>query len=164
MLSPKSPRQFLIAAMLSLGVTAPTTSYAFLDALKKNMESLGNQLGTTSGQKAQAGSGSQPAQGSVDAICSRVLGAPYEGTFPPGVSAEELVAKYFNVTVDLGQKLRDGISIIRPGVMPNIEHMLRDLNDTDVRRLGEAVVTAEYPREVLDATLRADYAALARQA
>lgn len=137
---PKFPRQFLIAAILSLGVTVPITSYAFLDALKKNMESLGSQLGPASGQKAQAGSGSQQAQGSVDAICSRVLGAPYEGTFPPGVSAEELVAKYFNVTVDLGQKLRDGISAIRPGVMPNMEHMLRDLNDTDVRRLGEAFV------------------------
>jgi hypothetical protein len=137
---PKFPRQFLIAAILSLGVTAPINSYAFLDALKKNIESLGSQLGPASGQKAQAGSGSQPAQGSVDAICARVLGAPYEGTFPPGVSAEELVAKHFNVTVDLGQKLRDGISAIRPGVMPNMEHMLRDLNDTDVRRLGEAFV------------------------
>lgn len=31
-----------------------------------------------------------------------------------------------------------------------------------LKRLGEAVVTADYPREILDATLRTDYAALAR--
>lgn len=141
MFTTKVFRKPFVGTLFAAVAFTPVTSYAFLDALKKNIESLGSQMGAPQGQTAASGAGIQkPAQGSVDAICSRVLGAPYEGTFPAGVSAEELVGKYFNVTIDLGQKLREGISVIRPSAMPNMDHMLRDLNDTEVRRLGEAFV------------------------
>ena len=69
---------------------------------------------------------------------------------------------------------RAGLPLVPPAQMGPEEflrHMAVDKKVLDgqlrlvlLRRLGEAVVTAEYPREVLDATLRADYAALARQA
>jgi hypothetical protein len=141
MLVTKNFRKPFLGTLVAAATFTPAMSYAFLDALKKNIESLGGKTSAPSGQTSIAGSSNQkPAQGSVDAICSRVLGPPYEGKFPPGVSAEDLVGRYFNVTVDLGLKLRQGISVIRPGAMPNMEHMLRDLNDMEARRLGEAFV------------------------
>ena len=129
---------FLSVVTGSVIALVSPSSYAFLDALKKNMDKLGSQI-QAPGQAKNPGSAS-PKEGSVDAVCSRVLGPPYQGTFPPGTSAEEFVGKFFNVTVDLGQKLREGISVLRVGAMPNIEHMVRDIHDQEIRRLGEAFV------------------------
>lgn len=140
MLSAKFTHLFLVGTLLATGISLPVKSHAFFDKLKKSMESLGGQLGAIPGQKTQADSGTQPLEGTVEAVCWMKFGPPYSGTFPPGLSAEGLVAKYFHVTVDLGQKLRDGISVIRLGAMPNMEHMLRDLNDREVERLGQAFV------------------------
>jgi hypothetical protein len=126
----------LIVGVLVASISTP--SYAFLDALKKNMDKLGSQI-QGPGQAKSAGAGA-PKEGSVDAVCSRVLGPPYQGTLPAGTSAEELVGKFFNVSVDLGQKLREGISVLHVGSMPNIEHMVRDIHDQEIRRLGEAFI------------------------
>ncbi len=68
---------------------------------------------------------------------------------------------------------RAGLPVVPPGGMgPEhfLEHMAVDKKVLDgqlrlvlLKRLGEAVITADYPRDVLDATLRADYRALAAQ-
>ena len=65
-----------------------------------------------------------------------------------------------------------GLPVVPPQDMTPaqfLEHMAVDKKVLDgqlrlvlLRRLGEAVVTADYPREILDATLRSDYAALAQ--
>lgn len=70
--------------------------------------------------------------------------------------------------------LRAGLPVVPPqemGVEEFLRHMAVDKKVLDgqlrlvlLRQLGEAVVTADYPREVLEATLRTDYAALVRQA
>ena len=79
------------------------------------------------------------------------------------------------------RKLRDeigvqlqaaGLPVVPPQDMTPaqfLEHMAVDKKVLDgqlrlvlLKRLGEAVVTADYPREILDATLRSDYAALAQ--
>lgn len=64
-----------------------------------------------------------------------------------------------------------GLPVVPPQDMTPaqfLEHMAVDKKVLDgqlrlvlLKRLGEAVVTADYPREILDATLRSDYAALA---
>ena len=69
---------------------------------------------------------------------------------------------------------RAGLPLVPPAEMgPEdfLRHMAVDKKVLDgqlrlvlLRQLGEAVVTADYPREVLEATLRTDYAALVRQA
>ncbi len=69
---------------------------------------------------------------------------------------------------------RAGLPLVPPAEMGPEEflrHMAVDKKVLDgqlrlvlLRQLGEAVVTADYPREVLEATLRTDYAALVRQA
>ncbi len=69
--------------------------------------------------------------------------------------------------------LRAGLPVVPPQEMDAeafLRHMAVDKKVLDgrmrlvlLRQLGEAVVTAEYPREVLDATLRTDYAALVDQ-
>lgn len=69
---------------------------------------------------------------------------------------------------------RAGLPLVPPAEMGAAEflrHMAVDKKVLDgqlrlvlLRQLGDAVVTADYPREALEATLRADYAALARQA
>ena len=69
--------------------------------------------------------------------------------------------------------LRAGLPVVPPREMDEdafLRHMAVDKKVLDGRlrlvllhRLGEAVVTADYPREVLEATLRTDYAALVRQ-
>jgi len=69
---------------------------------------------------------------------------------------------------------RAGLPLVPPkemGPEEFLRHMAVDKKVLDgqlrlvlLRQLGEAVVTADYPREVLEATLRADYAALVRQA
>lgn len=66
-----------------------------------------------------------------------------------------------------------GLPVVPPKVMTPehfLEHMAVDKKVLDgqlrlvlLRQLGEAVVTSEYPREILSATLSADYAALAEQ-
>ena len=68
---------------------------------------------------------------------------------------------------------RAGLPVIPPQAMGPAEflrHMAVDKKVLDgqlrlvlLHRLGEAVVTADYPREILEATLRTDYAALVRQ-
>lgn len=68
---------------------------------------------------------------------------------------------------------RAGLPVVPPGGMgPEhfLEHMAVDKKVLDgqlrlvlLNRPGEAVITADYPRDVLDATLRADYRALAAQ-
>ena len=65
-----------------------------------------------------------------------------------------------------------GLPVVPPEDMTPeqfLEHMAVDKKVLDgqlrlvlLRHLGEAVVTADYPREILDATLRSDYAALAQ--
>ena len=65
-----------------------------------------------------------------------------------------------------------GLPVVPPRDMTPaqfLEHMAVDKKVLDgqlrlvlLKRLGEAVVTADYPREILDATLRSDYAALAQ--
>ncbi|RIA34706.1 3-dehydroquinate synthase [Ectopseudomonas oleovorans] len=65
-----------------------------------------------------------------------------------------------------------GLPIVPPQDMTPeqfLEHMAVDKKVLDgqlrlvlLKRLGEAVVTADYPREILDATLRSDYVALAQ--
>ncbi|CAD5375403.1 3-dehydroquinate synthase [Pseudomonas sp. OF001] len=69
---------------------------------------------------------------------------------------------------------RAGLPLVPPAEMGPEEflrHMAVDKKVLDgqlrlvlLRQLGDAVVTADYPREVLEATLRTDYAALVRQA
>ncbi|MCQ4346343.1 3-dehydroquinate synthase [Pseudomonas stutzeri] len=69
---------------------------------------------------------------------------------------------------------RAGLPLVPPAEMGPEEflrHMAVDKKVLDgqlrlvlLQRLGEAVVTADYPREALEATLRTDYAALVRQA
>ncbi len=64
-----------------------------------------------------------------------------------------------------------GLPVVPPQDMTPaqfLEHMAVDKKVLDgqlrlvlLKRLGEAVVTADYPREILDATLRSDYVALA---
>lgn len=66
-----------------------------------------------------------------------------------------------------------GLPVVPPKEMTPehfLEHMAVDKKVLDgqlrlvlVRRLGEAVVTSEFPREILNATLSADYAALVDQ-
>src|SRR5690606_8135531 len=66
--------------------------------------------------------------------------------------------------------LRAGLPVVPPSEMrPDdfLEHMAVDKKVLDgrlrlvlLRQLGEAVITDDFPREVLDATLRADYRAL----
>ncbi|WP_263143845.1 3-dehydroquinate synthase [Pseudomonas sp. RIT-PI-AD] len=68
---------------------------------------------------------------------------------------------------------RAGLPVVPPeGMLPEhfLEHMAVDKKVLDGRlrlvllnRMGDAVVTADYPRDVLDATLRADYRTLAAQ-
>ena len=68
---------------------------------------------------------------------------------------------------------RAGLPVMPPeGMSPEdfLEHMAVDKKVLDgrlrlvlLRRLGEAVITDDFPREVLDATLRADYRALVAQ-
>ncbi|SFO73818.1 3-dehydroquinate synthase [Ectopseudomonas composti] len=63
-----------------------------------------------------------------------------------------------------------GLPVVPPQDMTPeqfLEHMAVDKKVLDgqlrlvlLKRLGEAVVTSDYPREILDATLRSDYAAL----
>lgn len=65
-----------------------------------------------------------------------------------------------------------GLPVVPPQDMSPeqfLEHMAVDKKVLDgqmrlvlLRHLGEAVVTADYPREILDATLRSDYRALAQ--
>lgn len=65
-----------------------------------------------------------------------------------------------------------GLPVVPPQDMTPerfLEHMAVDKKVLDgqlrlvlLKRLGEAVVTADYPREILDATLRSDYVALAQ--
>ncbi|GIZ12795.1 3-dehydroquinate synthase [Pseudomonas sp. NCCP-436] len=65
-----------------------------------------------------------------------------------------------------------GLPVVPPqdmGPEQFLEHMAVDKKVLDgqmrlvlLRHLGEAVVTADYPREILDATLRSDYRALAQ--
>jgi 3-dehydroquinate synthase len=62
-----------------------------------------------------------------------------------------------------------GLPVVPPAEMTPeqfLEHMAVDKKVLDgqlrlvlLRQMGEAVVTADYPREILDATLRADYRA-----
>ena len=69
--------------------------------------------------------------------------------------------------------LRAGLPVVPPAEMAPedfLEHMAVDKKVLDgrlrlvlLRRLGEAVITDDFPREVLDATLRADYRALVAQ-
>jgi len=69
--------------------------------------------------------------------------------------------------------LRAGLPVVPPAEMTAedfLEHMAVDKKVLDgrlrlvlLRQMGEAVVTDEFPREVLDATLSADYCALAAQ-
>lgn len=122
-----------VACVLSCFIV-PFQSHAFLQGLQKSLSNIEQQMQTSQTDN------SKPATGSVDAICIRVFGAPYEGTLPAGTSPEQIVGKYFKVSNELSQQLSAGISKIRPGVMPNIEHMVRDLNDTEVKRLAEAFV------------------------
>ena len=66
-----------------------------------------------------------------------------------------------------------GLPVVPPTEMTPehfLEHMAVDKKVLDgrlrlvlLRRIGEAVVTSEFPREILDATLSADYAALVDQ-
>ncbi|WP_297843340.1 3-dehydroquinate synthase [Pseudomonas sp.] len=68
---------------------------------------------------------------------------------------------------------RAGLPVVPPENMTEddfLEHMAIDKKVIDghlrlvlLRRIGEAVVTADYPKEVLQATLRADYRALVDQ-
>lgn len=68
---------------------------------------------------------------------------------------------------------RAGLPVVPPQEMGTAEflrHMAVDKKVLDgqlrlvlLRQLGEAVVTADYPHEILEATLRTDYAALVRQ-
>jgi len=109
-------------------------SHAFLQGLQKSLSNIGQQMQTTKTDN------SKPATGSVDTICIRVFGAPYEGTLPAGTSPEQIVSKYFKHSIEMTQQLNAGISKKRSLVMPNIEHMIRDLNDTEVRRLAEAFI------------------------
>jgi len=76
---------------------------------------------------------------------------------------------------DRGVRLlqRAGLPVVPPqemGVEEFLRHMAVDKKVLDgqlrlvlLRHMGEAVVTAAYPREILEATLRTDYAALVRQ-
>lgn len=67
---------------------------------------------------------------------------------------------------------RAGLPVIPPEEMSEanfLEHMAIDKKVIDgrlrlvlLRRMGEAVVTDDYPKEVLQATLGADYRALAQ--
>jgi 3-dehydroquinate synthase len=69
--------------------------------------------------------------------------------------------------------LRAGLPVVPPvemGPEDFLEHMAVDKKVLDgrlrlvlLRQLGEAVITDDFPREVLDATLRADYRALLAQ-
>lgn len=69
--------------------------------------------------------------------------------------------------------LRAGLPVVPPAEMTAedfLEHMAVDKKVLDgrlrlvlLRQMGEAVVTDEFPREVLDATLSADYCALVAQ-
>ena len=69
-------------------------------------------------------------------------------------------------------KQRAGLPVVPPTEMAEadfLEHMAIDKKVIDgrlrlvlLRRMGEAVVTADYPKEVLQATLGADYRALAQ--
>jgi 3-dehydroquinate synthase len=69
--------------------------------------------------------------------------------------------------------LRAGLPVVPPVEMKPedfLEHMAVDKKVLDgrlrlvlLRQLGEAVITDDFPREVLDATLRADYRALLAQ-
>ena len=66
----------------------------------------------------------------------------------------------------------DGLPVIPPQEMTEadfLEHMAIDKKVIDgrlrlvlLRRMGEAVVTDDYPKEILQATLGADYRALAQ--
>jgi 3-dehydroquinate synthase len=66
-----------------------------------------------------------------------------------------------------------GLPVVPPADMTPehfLQHMAVDKKVLDgqlrlvlLRRIGEAVVTADYPRDVLEATLAADYRALADQ-
>ncbi|SNS34007.1 3-dehydroquinate synthase [Pseudomonas segetis] len=66
-----------------------------------------------------------------------------------------------------------GLPVVPPKVMTPahfLEHMAVDKKVLDgqlrlvlLRQMGDAVVTSEYPREILSATLNADYAAMAEQ-
>ncbi|SDS89776.1 3-dehydroquinate synthase [Pseudomonas oryzae] len=68
---------------------------------------------------------------------------------------------------------RAGLPVVPPqemGPEEFLRHMAVDKKVLDgqlrlvlLRQLGEAVVTADYPRDILEATLRTDYAALVRQ-
>jgi len=130
-------KKYLKLVGLILICFTPLQSHAFLQGLQKSLSNLGQQMQSPA---ATGNAQAKPATGSVDAICVRVFGAPYEGRLPAGTPPEEMVSKYFKVSNELSQHLRNGISEIRPGVMPNMEHMIRDLNDTEVRRLAEAFV------------------------
>ncbi|OYW91639.1 MAG: 3-dehydroquinate synthase, partial [Pseudomonadales bacterium 32-61-5] len=69
--------------------------------------------------------------------------------------------------------VRAGLPVVPPGDMtPDdfLRHMAVDKKVLDgqlrlvlLKRLGEAVVTGDFPREALDATLRVDYAVLTQQ-
>lgn len=69
--------------------------------------------------------------------------------------------------------IRAGLPVVPPVEMTPenfLEHMAVDKKVLDgrlrlvlLRRMGEAIVTDEFPREVLDATLNADYSALVAQ-
>lgn len=69
--------------------------------------------------------------------------------------------------------IKAGLPVVPPAEMTPehyLEHMAVDKKVLDgrlrlvlLRRIGDAIVTDEFPREVLDATLRADYSALVAQ-